>query len=329
MESEEVFLGLTTVALGYVAFLMIRPFIGYVLGALMLAFVLRPLHLKLRDKIGERISSFSLVVLAVLAAFLPFIITVSAVVTDAKDLQGDINSSEFANISELEEGVQELTRAEVDIEGAIGNSLKSFSSSTLGGASAILKKFTNFFIGFTLMLFLLYYLIKDGGKLLDWLKEVIPVEKELQEDYYSHLNFTTWAVVKGHVLVAIIQGVVAGLGLYVVGVPNHIFWTFIMVLLGFIPVIGTIVVWLPASVYLFLMGELTMALLLAVYGFTIVGATDNILRPLVVEREADLHPASIIVGVLGGLVVFGAVGMFIGPIIIGALKSIILVSKNR
>ncbi|MFB6147859.1 MAG: AI-2E family transporter, partial [Candidatus Nanohaloarchaea archaeon] len=181
----------------------------------------------------------------------------------------------------------------------------------------------------TLMMFLLYYFLKDGREMVVWVKSVLPMDDEVKDSLCEKVDQTTWAVIKSHVLVAIIQGLVAGLGLIVLGIPNSIFWTFVMVVLGFIPLVGTLLVWGPASVYLFLVNRPVAALALALYGFVVVGMTDNIVRPLAVDRSAELHPAVIIVGVLGGVYLFGAPGLFFGPILLGVFKSVLLVMKNN
>jgi len=180
-----------------------------------------------------------------------------------------------------------------------------------------------------LLIFLLYYLLKDGEKFVKWLRDTTPLPSDIQNQLYARVNKTTWAVIKGHVLVAVVQGLIAGLGLAITGVPNYAFWTFIMVILGFIPIIGTVVVWLPAAAYLFAIDRSAAAIFLFLYGMVIVGLTDNILRPIAVDRGSNLHPAVIIIGVIGGVYIFGAAGLFIGPIILGIFKAVLLVFKNN
>jgi len=136
-------------------------------------------------------------------------------------------------------------------------------------------------------------------------------------------------VLIGHVLVAVIQGVIAGVGLTLVGIPNAVFWTFVMVLLALIPLIGTFAVWAPASAYLAWTGNTTPAVALFVYGVFVVGISDEYLRPVLVNRYAKLGPSVIIVGVLGGLTVFGFMGIFVGPIIVGSLKAAIEVYDDH
>jgi predicted PurR-regulated permease PerM len=175
---------------------------------------------------------------------------------------------------------------------------------------------TDISIGLTLMLFLQYYFLKDGPEIVEWFMGVIPLNGDVEDNLVERIRANTSAVIKGHVFVAIAQGLIAGIGLFLTGVPNPGFWTFAMVLLGFIPLIGTIIVWAPASVYLFVIGDTLPSILLAIYGLTIVGLTDNILRPIVVERGGGLHPGAVLIGVIGGVYFFGVAGLLIVPIII-------------
>jgi predicted PurR-regulated permease PerM len=178
------------------------------------------------------------------------------------------------------------------------------------------------------MVFLMYYFLTDGGKLVSFIRDTAPLPEDIQQQLYEEVNMTTWAVIKGHVLVAVVQGLLAGLGLALTGVPNYIFWTSVMIILAFIPIIGTFMVWGPAAAYLFLIDEPLMAVLLALYGLTVVALSDNFLRPFAVDRGTNLHPAVILIGVIGGVYLFGASGLFLGPIMLGIFKSVLLVFKN-
>ncbi len=329
MDSQKAFLILLTGLLGFISWLMIKPFLAYVLGAVVLAFILHPLQRRMAPRMGPRITAFILVLLAVFAAVLPVTLATAAIIQDASDLPQDVDQSEIIDTAEIEAKILAYTGQQVDIASAVGSAVNEFSNLAFGSFSRVVNVLTNVSIGITIMMFLLFYFLKDGEKLVGWLKSVTPMPQDIQENLYSRVNRTTWAVIKGHVLVAVTQGLVAGLGLFIAGVPNYIFWTFIMILLGFIPIIGTIIVWGPATVYLFLMGSFEAAVFLLVWGLVVVGITDNIMRPLVVDKSAELHPAAILIGVIGGVYIFGAPGLFIGPIIIGVFKSVLLVFRNN
>ncbi|MFB6207799.1 MAG: AI-2E family transporter [Candidatus Nanohaloarchaea archaeon] len=329
MDEEKSFLVGVILLLGVIGALMLRPFAAYVLGAILLSFILMPLHRRLNPYTGERISSLFLVFFSIFIVVMPLFLVGAAVIDDARDLNQQIGDFETVNITNIEQKIADYTGQEVDIESNLRKALQEFTSLAFGSFSQILNLFTNLAIGLSLMLFLMYYFIKDGEAFMEWLKGMVPLPDELQETLYEKINFTTWAVIKGHVLVAIVQGLVAGVGLYLAGVPNYVFWTFIMLILAFLPIIGSFLVWGPASVYLFLKNEPAAGTFLLVYGIVAVGLTDNFLRPLLVDKRAELHPATIIIGVLGGVFIFGAPGLFIGPILLGVLKSVLAVFKNN
>lgn len=315
--------------LSFVTFMMVEPLLGYFLGAIILAFIMHPLQKKLRTKVGDQISAFVLVIFGILVVFLPIFGIGAAVIEDAGNLADDLQESEAINTTQIEDRVRGITGQDFNIEGNIESLVRTFTETTLGGVSQIVTTVAEISIGVTLLLFLLYYLLKDGDRLVRWIRDTTPLPPDIQDQLYARVNKTTWAVIKGHVLVAVVQGLVAGLGLAITGVPNYAFWTFIMVILGFIPIIGTVVVWLPAAAYLFVIDRTAAAIFLFIYGLVIVGLTDNILRPIAVDRGSNLHPGVIIIGVIGGVYIFGAAGLFIGPIILGIFKAVLLVFKNN
>lgn len=329
MNEQRGFLVLFIVAVGAVAGLMLKPFLPYVMGAAILGFILRPLHERISPYIGEVASAVSLVFLTLFLAILPMFLGVTVVLDDAQDLSSRIGELETIDLSQIDQRLEEITGEEFNIEENVRDTIRSFASITFGSLSQVFNLVLNLAIGLSLMLFLLYYFIKDGEGLVAWMKDTVPLPEEIQDSLIRRTNITTWAVVKGHVLVAIAQGLVAGIGLYVAGVPNPYFWTFVMTILAFLPIVGSFIIWGPAAVYLIAIDNIAAGLFLLLYGAVVVGLTDNFLRPLVVDKSAEIHPAVIIIGVLGGVYLFGAPGLFIGPVIFGVLRAALVVFKNN
>jgi len=323
MDSEKLFLGGLTGLLALISFLMIAPFTGYILTAIILAFVLKPVQRRFEKFVGSNLSASFLIVGFIAAVLAPFGLAINAVIGDAGQVIDDLDEAETLDFSSIEESIEQYTSQEVDIESELRDSLESFADITVGGFTEILDLLTGLAIGLFILLFSLFYLLKDGEKLQAWLKSVTPVSDDLQDELYSEVSLMTWSVLKGHVLVAVIEGLLGGLALYLAGVPNFAFWTFIMILLSFIPVVGAFLVWAPAAVYLFVIGEPLSALFLALYGLIVIGLADNLLRPYLVDKRAEIHPAAILVGVIGGVYFFGAVGLFIGPVIFGFAKTML------
>jgi len=153
----------------------------------------------------------------------------------------------------------------------------------------------------------------------------------------NRLKATTHAVVFGQIIVAAIQGFLGGLGFLIVGLPNPILWGTLMGFMALIPMIGTAVIWVPAGIYMVLQGlnsgqfigwigpehSVLAGVILLVYGVLIVSSIDNVLRPMIIGERAKLHPALVFLGVLGGLQIFGILGIILGPIVLGVFVTFV------
>ncbi len=178
-------------------------------------------------------------------------------------------------------------------------------------------------LGIALLLFLVFYLLIDGPALVAWLTQASPLSPSVSQTLTDQIDRTTWGAVVGHAFAAVVQALVAGVGFYLVGISNVVFWTIVMVILAFLPLIGVFIVWAPAAVYLYLIDEPTAAVFLAAYGLIVVSFIDYYVRPIVIDKRARINPAAILVGVFGGVYTLGFVGLFVGPILIGVLVAII------
>jgi predicted PurR-regulated permease PerM len=127
----------------------------------------------------------------------------------------------------------------------------------------------------------------------------------------------------------VIQGFVAGIGLLVVGIPNVVFWTTVMIVLALVPIIGSFLVWGPAAVYLIATGDPLAGGFLLVYGTIVVGLTDDYLRPIIAHQYTQLNPGIIVLGIVGGVSVLGFPGIFFGPIVIGSLRATLDVYRRE
>ncbi len=326
MDGRKAFLlGLSGV-LALVAFLMVLPFIGYLLGAALLGFLLYPLQKRLAPFVGDTVAAGVLVLFGILVVVVPLTVFGVLVADEAVDVAQTVAGIPVIDV--LEEVTDQVLGIDVDVAAGMTELVERFTGLVLDQFSAFVGAITTIGIGMVLLVFVTFYLLKDGARFVSWVKDTAPLTEQAASHLQERLHLTTWAVIKGHVLVAVVQGVLLGLGFAVAGLPNVIFWTFIMIVLGFIPLIGTVLVWLPAAIYLFMAGQVVAAVLLVVYGVLVATVSDEVIRPLVVDREADLHPAAILVGLLGGIYLFGPVGLFIGPVLIAALKEVIAVSTT-
>jgi predicted PurR-regulated permease PerM len=171
-------------------------------------------------------------------------------------------------------------------------------------------------VNFTLMLFLLFYLLRDGAAILEATLGLVPVAGHRKTALVTHIREVTRAVVFGTLVTAIVQGVSVAIGFAVLGLPSPVVFGALAAILSVVPLGGTAFVWGPAALWLLLTGRGVAALLLFLWGVLIVGLADNLLRPLLISGRTEVPTLAVFIGVLGGLAAFGLVGMVLGPLLI-------------
>ncbi|WP_254767120.1 AI-2E family transporter [Salinilacihabitans rarus] len=314
--------------LAVLSVLLVLPFLQYVLAAVLVAYVLYPLQRRLESEVSPTVAAFLLLLLAIAGILAPTFLLSAVVVQEALRVLRGFDPEAF-QLTEIEVRIEERTGLEVDVVGQLSDASREIGMVAFERTTELFSTLTHVLIGTGVALFLVYYLLKDGDSLLAWIHERTPLPADVQNDLYAELDEVMRAVLLGHVLIAIVQGVIAGLGLFATGIPNAAFWTTAMIVLALIPLVGAFLVWGPAVVYLALTGEPLLAVALFVYSAIVVSISDDYLRPIIVDRYAELSPAVIILGVLGGIYAFGIMGLFYGPVVLGALKAVLAVVDDH
>ncbi|MCK5630280.1 MAG: AI-2E family transporter [Nanoarchaeota archaeon] len=217
----------------------------------------------------------------------------------------------------------------------LDDALKGVSSSFIDQATnfifAIPKRVLEFFI----MLFTVFYLLKDGPRLVKWIRDLLPINHSSSKLLLRRMKRVLSAMIYGYFFIAIMQGVLGGIGFFIVGIPSALFWGILMGIAGLIPMAGTAIIWVPASLLLILNGfigdnniEIWKGIGLFLYGSLIVSTIDNFVRPKIVSTRANIHPVLVLLGIVGGVQIFGFVGLLIGPIILCMMVTLLCMYKN-
>ena len=317
---------------GTLSVLLVLPLLQYVLLAVLLGYVLHPIHERLAPRIGPRLAAGGLVTATALVVLLPLGTVIAIAADQAAQVLAAVRAGRLG-IDTVEQFLREQVGITIDIGGTIGNTLTpdavlgvvegQSGAALFGRAASLFGGLSNAVIGLTVLVFLSYYLLTDGTGFVRWLSDVAPVSGDAWDELTARVDRLLWAVIVGNVAVATVQGVLTGIGFVVVGFPNAVFWTVVTVVLGLLPLIGASIVWIPASIYLFVLGRPLAAVVLFVYGATLVSIADNYLRPMIGGREAGLNPGLFVLGISGGLFVFGFLGVFFGPVVLGTLKVLV------
>jgi predicted PurR-regulated permease PerM len=309
---------------------MIRQFLMAILVAGIFSALARPLYHRFERWFGGRRALASTATLLLLVAFvlLPLGALLGVVVTQAIHVGQSVTPWIQKQVAEPTALTQYLKAIPFydDVYGYLapyqdlimqkaGAMVAGLSKFLINSLSSVTVLTVNLLFTTFILLYTMFFFLMDGDKLLSKILYYLPLEDQDEERLLERFTSVTRATIKGTVVIGIVQGGLAGAAFVVVGIPSAVFWATIMTVLSIIPGVGTALVWLPASIILAAGGAFTKAIGLALFCAVLVGSVDNFLRPLLVGKDTKLHELLILFGTLGGIIMFGVVGLIIGPVL--------------
>jgi predicted PurR-regulated permease PerM len=260
-----------------------------------------------------------------LIVVLPAIFLISSVVQEGAAVydkleSGEINPGQY--IEQIRTAFpslqQTLSRFDIDIDSLKKNALNLGMSSGKFIAQNLLSVGQNTFmlvLNICLMLYLSFFLLRDGPQLLELLIRALPLGDARERLLFAKFGEVTRATIKGNLVIAVVQGSLGGIIFGILGIPGALLWGVVMAVLSLIPAVGPALIWLPVSLYLFAIDENTKAIILIGFGAGVIGLIDNILRPILVGRDTKIPDYIVLLSTLGGLGLFGVNGFIIGPLV--------------
>jgi len=296
-------------------FFLLKPYFIAILWALFLTYLFYPVYKRLKKYIkNETLTSAIVTILIALVILIPVYLIVSIILKESFNIYSYIRTSDVINV---------LANYNINIAPYLNTAIENVTTFSLEVITQFIISVPKKILELFIILFLSFYLFRAGPTLIDNILNHLP--KKVQAILKKNFIQVSSATVHGHILTALIQTVIGTLGLIIFQVPNPFLWGFVMFLAAMIPYIGPAIIWLPASVYLYLSGKPTLAISLFIYGLLLVSTIDNIIKPKLIGKKADLHPAVILLGILGGLSLFGLIGLFIGPLVLALFISLVKV----
>ncbi len=315
----------------FLAYLILRPFIHILILAIVLASLFHPVQVYLERSYGGRanLAASTIVFIITFALALPVFFFVSALVAQGIDSVNRINEwMKAGNLQQLIEDPKVLSyyhRIEtrltfldlqkIDIPSNLLQISKNMGQFVISKGASLLGNVASLLSDFFIMMFVVFYLVRDGAEMVEKLRYYSPLRKD-QEDRILHgIRKVARSVLMGSFLTALFQGIVGGIGLTIVGMPG-LFWGTVMGFASLIPVVGTTLVWGPAAVYLALLGKWKSFIFLICWSVLLVGSIDNFLRPFLMRGEANMSPFYVFLAIIGGVQYFGLIGVLYGPLIL-------------
>jgi len=308
---------------------VLHPFYGAVLWATVIAVIFEPLYRRLLTPLGGRRGlAAALTVLIIIAiVILPLAMIATSLVQEASGLVTKIQSREYDFGSYLQKIFDALPAWATSLIERLNlqslSTLKQWLASGLmkGGevlapqALSLGMNAFEFMIGFGIMLYLLFFLLRDGEALVGRIKEAIPLHDHRKSALFTRFADVVRATVKGGILVALAQGTLGGIAFWFLGIHAALLWAALMAFLSLLPAIGAGLVWMPVAIYFLATGAIWQGIGLVLYGVLVIGLVDNVLRPFLVGKDSKLPDYVVLISTLGGIEVFGLNGFVIGPLI--------------
>jgi len=213
--------------------------------------------------------------------------------------------------------------SQVNLKTLLLDNLRRLSVYIAGQGSKFIKGLSTGLFKFFLMTVALFFLFRDGERFMEKIKDLIPFSAKEREKILQRMVDMIHATIYGGIVVALVQGGLGGVGFWIVGLPAPLFWGAVMAFLSFIPIVGAFLVWVPAAIILFIQGSYLKAVILFIWGAVVISLSDNFIRPILISGRTQVHTLLLFFGILGGLKVFGFLGVIAGPLVITICLAII------
>ena len=317
----------------YVCYLLALPFLPALTWALVLAIILYPAHRRVEERLrNQNLAALISVSVAAVAVGLPLIFVAQQLVREAvngatymEEVIRGWNTDAFVSDYPRLSAVAQWIENQLDPAGTVA----AFVQWLTGQSTSLLRGSINQAVMFVLTFYLLFYFLRDREPALRGIERLSPLRAPETAYLLSRLAETVHAILIGTVLVAAVQGTLGGLIFWWLGLPTPVFWGLVMGLLAIVPVLGAFLIWVPAAIYLALEGAWASAAILTVWGGGVVAGIDNLLYPMLVGSRLRLHTVVAFIGAVGGIVLFGASGLVLGPAVIAVTVSLVDILKKR
>ena len=308
---------------------ILLPFYGAVFWGSVLAIIFAPFYCRLLAVMDQRrnLAALTTLLLCLIIVILPLTLIMASLLKEGLAVYQRIRSGElnfgayFQQIMDARPPwmVSLMERSGIgnlsELRDALSNSALQGSQLIATQALSIGQNTFEFIVSFAIMLYLLFFLLRDGAALTAKISQAIPLSLDYKHHLFSKFTTVVRAAVKGNIAVAAAQGMLGGLIFWFLGIEGALLWGFVMGILSLLPAVGAGLIWAPVAIYFLFTGAIWKGVVLILFGVLVIGLVDNLLRPILVGKTTQLPDYVILISTLGGMVLFGLNGFVIGPVI--------------
>ena len=333
---------LVTIAFGWI----LTPYFGAIFWGTVLAIMFAPFHRRMLARMAKRpgLAALGTLAICLLLVILPLTVIAISLAQEGTAMYQKIVSGEIDVAAFLQNIFAALPAWAHELMGqfgmdSIGMLQARLSDAAVKGSRFIATNVFNFginafdfIVSFFVMLYLLFFLLKDGRALAGSIQRAVPLSGENKQELFAKFTTVIRATVKGNFLVAAAQGAMGGLAFWMLGIQAALLWAVVMAFLSLLPAVGAALVWGPVALYLFATGAIWKGAILTAFGVLVIGMIDNVLRPVLVGKDIKMPDYLVLISTIGGMAIFGLNGFVIGPVVAAlfiALWDIFSSQKSR
>jgi predicted PurR-regulated permease PerM len=320
-----------SVVVGWLCWMVVKPFVPALTWAVVLAVIAYPLHRRLLSRMPRwpNTAATVAVVCVTVVIAVPAALVVREVGQEAIASAGALHKlvdgeqwkrslDRFPRLAPVSNWITENVHFEEAGKEQVAKNVRTAISNA-----------TEFAITILVTLFLLFFFLRDKDRILEALKALLPLARVESEQVTHRVRDMIGAVVYGTLVVALVQGMLGGLIFWWLGLPAPLLWGAVMAVMAVLPILGAALIWIPAAAYLLIEGHWEKALILALWGSVVIGLVDNLLYPLLMKNRLSMHTVPVFIAALGGLFAFGATGIVLGPLILAVAIALLDVWRRR
>jgi len=312
------------------SFFLLRPILLSIIFGIILAFVFSPVYNWLNKIVKSGNLSAAIICLAsILLILLPLWFLTPILINQSFKLYLAAQQIDFVSLfKSIFPSLLTADQFSVEVGAILSSFVTRVTNSLVNSVSQLILNFPTLFFQFMVVFFTFFFVLKDKEKLMSYIKSFSPFSKDVEKKLFESSRGITISLIYGQVVIGIIQGIIAGIGFFLFGVPNALLITLFATVAGIFPIIGPFIVWVPVVIYLLIEGNIGPAIGVMAFGI-IASLSDNFLRPIIVSKKTNMPPSLILIGIIGGLLLFGILGIILGPLIIAYLLIVLDVYRNK
>ncbi|MFN3480215.1 MAG: AI-2E family transporter [Thermodesulfovibrionales bacterium] len=328
-----------TILFGYLSYLVIKPFLVPIAWAVVIAVLFYPLYGLILGYIKWR-SVSAMIVLCIILLFIigPISYLSTVLIQELKGLMDFAEAEKRQAIKNItghpvvhaiiEKIISLFGITEDELNKAVMDKIKLLGKEMIDGIVKKIKDVITGIFNFLFMLLTIFFLLRDGPGFLKKIRHYMPFPEEHKDSLVKQIQDIVISTMYGGVVVALVQGAMGGFAFMIVGISSPVIWGLAMAIASFLPVIGPFIIWMPASVYLIVEGELLKGIALVLMGALGISVIDNILRPVIIGSRTKMHFLALFFSVMGGIKIFGLIGFVLGPLVLAMFVSVIEIFRT-